>query len=136
MQKSMKDYYVYCLTTGYALFRGRARRREFWLFALASFLVSLILTVIEKTLLGGSDWLTTLYFIVVLVPTLAVGARRLHDIDRTGWWQLFLIVPIVGWIVIVAFACITGQPGENRFGPDPKADLTARSGPNPDSPAG
>jgi uncharacterized membrane protein YhaH (DUF805 family) len=136
MQKTMIEYYVYCLTQGYAKFQGRARRREYWLFFLANALVSIVLTLIESLVLGDASWLTTLYFIVTLIPNIAVGVRRLHDIDRTGWWYLIILVPIVGVIVLIVFAATAGNSGDNRFGPDPKAELTARSGSSPDSPAG
>jgi uncharacterized membrane protein YhaH (DUF805 family) len=122
MQKSIIDYYVYGLTKGYFLFSGRARRREFWLYALASVLVGLVLMLIENVALGGTEWLSWLYVIATLIPGIAVSVRRLHDIDRTGWWYLILLVPIVGVIVFFVFAATAGNPGENRFGPDPKAE--------------
>jgi uncharacterized membrane protein YhaH (DUF805 family) len=130
MEKSMKDYYVYGLTTGYALFRGRARRREYWLFFLASLLVSIAISLIESLVLGDASWVSAVYFIATFIPGIAVGVRRLHDIDRTGWWWLILFVPIIGIVVFVIFLATAGREGENRFGPDPKAMLDA----GPDAP--
>lgn len=122
MQKSIVDYYVYCLTKGYFQFSGRARRREFWLFALASLLVGLALTLIEQVALDGNEWISSLYVVATLIPGIAVSVRRLHDIDRTGWWYLIILVPIVGIIVLLVFDVTAGTPGDNRFGPDPKAE--------------
>ena len=69
---------------------------------------------------GGEGILTTIYGVLVLLPSWAVLFRRLHDTDRSAWWLLLLLIPIVGWIVILIFNCQSGTPGENRFGPDPK----------------
>lgn len=96
----------------YAEFNGRATRSEYWWFALAVFLVSLVLALISSTL-------TNLFSLATLLPSLAVGARRLHDTDRSGWWQLLWIIPIIGWIVMVVFLAQQGQSAENRFGAPP-----------------
>jgi uncharacterized membrane protein YhaH (DUF805 family) len=109
----------------YADFTGRARRREFWMFTLISALVSIVLALVDAAIFGtrssGTGFLGAVYGLAVLVPTLAVGARRLHDTDRSGWWQLIGIVPVVGIIVLIVFWARAGQPAPNRFGSDPKA---------------
>lgn len=96
----------------YAEFNGRALRSEYWWFALAVFLVSLVLTVISSTL-------SNLFSLATLLPSLAVGARRLHDTNRSGWWQLLWLIPIIGWIVMIVFLAQQGQDAENRFGAPP-----------------
>jgi uncharacterized membrane protein YhaH (DUF805 family) len=99
----------------YAVFKGRARRKEYWMFILVSFIISVALVIVQQVLLGRNDgMLYNIYQLAVLVPSIAVGVRRMHDTNHSGWW---LLLPIVNLI----FAIQDGQPGENRFGPDPKA---------------
>jgi uncharacterized membrane protein YhaH (DUF805 family) len=110
----------------YAVFSGRSRRKEYWYFVLFSLVVSLVLSAIDALLgtfsssanvglLGG------IYGLAIIIPSIAVSVRRLHDIDRTGWWVLISLVPVIGTIVLLVFAVLDGTPGENRFGPNPKA---------------
>ena len=106
------DNYVGVLKR-YAEFNGRARRQEFWLFALVSFIVSFILNFIGP--------LGYLYSLAVLVPSLAVGARRLHDTGRSGWFQLVGLIPLVGVIILIIFMAQESQPGENQYGSNPKS---------------
>jgi len=103
----------------YAAFSGRARRPEFWYFALFNILAGSVASVVDMILFGagsGVSPLNGIYGLAVLVPSIAVGARRLHDIDRSGWWQLIGLVPIVGLIVLIVFYCRRGTQGHNRFG--------------------
>lgn len=106
-------------------FSGRSTRSEFWLFILFQFLISLALVVLDQVLfrvpITSEDYgpLTIIGTLFHIIPTLSVAARRLHDTDKTGWWQLIGIIPIVGWIVLLVFVCTGSTPGENRFGPDP-----------------
>ena len=97
----------------YTVFTGRARRQEFWMFALINFIISFVLSFIGP--------LGYLYSLAVLIPCLAVGARRLHDTGRSGWWQLLALIPLIGAIVLIVFAAQDSQPGENQFGPNPKS---------------
>jgi len=110
----------------YTDFDGRARRKEYWMFALFNFLAIFALASFD-TLLGtmGSriGLLSGLYCLVIFLPSLAVAIRRLHDTNRTGWWVLFGIVPIVGAIVLLIFNVLDSQPGTNRFGISPKETL-------------
>ena len=99
----------------YATFTGRATRPEYWWFYLFTFLLTQGLAVIE-TVVGSPGVLSGLASLAVLVPMLSAGARRLHDTDRSGWWQLLWFVPIVGWIVVIVFLCQRGTEGANRFG--------------------
>ena len=109
----------------YAVFSGRARRMEYWYFVLFNLIVAFVLALID-TLLGTTTGVSSfgllsgIYGLAVLIPTLAVLVRRLHDIDRTGWWILINLIPLVGTIVLLVFALTPGTPGSNRFGLDPK----------------
>lgn len=113
----------------YTTFGGRSHRPEFWWFTLWSFIISLALTVAELALDIGNDWagpLTSVYGLLVLIPTLAVGARRLHDIGRTGWWQLLLLIPLVGLIILIVWWARDGEPQPNQWGPKPFAGAAPR----------
>lgn len=107
----------------YADFTGRARRSELWWFFLATTIGSGVLTVLDIALFSGLaeeiGVLSSLFGLAVLVPSIAVGARRLHDIDRSGWWQLLIFVPVIGWLVLLYFFVLKGTHGNNSFGPDP-----------------
>lgn len=106
-----------CLAN-YATFGGRARRPEFWWFMLFGLLGGLATAVLDAIVFGLVDVspLNSLFSLALLVPSLAAGARRLHDIGRSGWWQLIHLVPLVGQIVLIVFWCQRGTPGANRFG--------------------
>lgn len=116
------DWYFKVLRN-YVGFSGRARRKEYWMFILVNAILIGVLSVIDKMLgwqrAGGEGILATIYGILVLLPWWAVQFRRLHDTDRSAWWLLLLIIPVVGWLVILIFNCQRGTAGENRFGNDP-----------------
>ena len=117
------NYYFHVLGK-YAVFSGRASRKEFWLFWLVNLIISAALALFEgfNNLFPETNEsvLTSVYALAVLLPTLAVGARRLHDTGRTGWWQLIALIPLVGQIVLIVFLVQDGQAGGNQYGPDPK----------------
>lgn len=110
----------------YVVFGGRARRKEFWMFMLFSTIISLVLGMIDR--LAGMNFgpadsygvLSSIYGVAVLLPTLAVMWRRLHDTDRSGWWML-LYLTCIGIIVLIVFWAQEGTAGDNKHGPDPKA---------------
>ncbi|MBE7523737.1 MAG: DUF805 domain-containing protein [Burkholderiales bacterium] len=108
----------------YAQFSGRSRRSEYWYFVLFVVLIEIVLMGIERMLGFGSDggygMLSSLFALAMFIPHLAVGARRLHDTGRSGWWLLIGFVPIVGAIVLIWFFVQDGQPGSNAWGPNPK----------------
>ena len=109
----------------YAVFRGRARRREYWIFLAVNVMITIMLIMLDAAVGTfdaeiGLGLLSGVYTFAVLIPSLAVGARRLHDTDRTGWWLLISFIPVVGPIVLLVFLVLRGQIGPNRFGPDPK----------------
>jgi uncharacterized membrane protein YhaH (DUF805 family) len=97
----------------YAVFNGRARRKEYWIFVLTNAVVSFALMILDSVL-DGSGILTAIFGLSILVPNLAVSVRRMHDTNHSGW---FILVPIYNLIL----AAWEGQRGDNRFGADPKA---------------
>ncbi|UGY90294.1 DUF805 domain-containing protein [Streptomyces gobiensis] len=102
----------------YAVFNGRARRQEYWMFALISLVISIVLTIVDAVL--GTGFIVGLYSLAVLLPSLAVGVRRLHDTDRSGWWLLIALIPLVGVIILLVFLASDSTPQENSYGPNPK----------------
>ena len=118
------DWFVKCLMEKYADFEGRASRSEYWYFLLINILAYLGLAIVTVVLAGisGFDLLVavpTLYLFGTLIPGLAVTARRLHDTDRSGWWQLLNFVPF-GGIVLLVFCVQDSTFGRNNYGPNPK----------------
>lgn len=106
----------------YAVFNGRARRAEYWWFFLFSVIISIVLSVIDSFITGPQSIgiLGLIYSLAVLIPSIAVGIRRLHDTGRSGWWLLISFVPLIGAIVLIVFFVLDSQPGENQYGPNPK----------------
>ena len=116
----------------YAQFSGRSRRKELWMFALFNTIIGTVLYLIGFALAAAENSLSSvffgLYFIYVLaalVPGWAVGARRLHDTGKSGWWWLIVFVPFIGAIVLLVFFATDGQPGDNQYGPNPKTSAPA-----------
>ena len=111
------DWYLIALKK-YAVFSGRARRKEYWMFFLFNIIVGFVLGFIagiaQAALHINLGFLSVIYSLAVLIPSIAVGVRRMHDIGRNGWW---LICPIVGFV----FLFFNGESGENKYGQDPKA---------------
>jgi uncharacterized membrane protein YhaH (DUF805 family) len=108
----------------YVEFSGRARRQEYWMFFLISFIISTVLSGIDRAIGTNSSsggLLQGIYGLAVLLPTIAVNIRRLHDTNRSGWWVLLWLIPILGWIPVIVFLAQDGTPGDNKYGPDPKA---------------
>lgn len=100
----------------YATFTGRAARPEFWWFALFNVIASLVTGMVDQAVFGH-EVVSIVYALAVLLPGLAVAVRRLHDTDRSGWWLLIGLVPVIGWIVLVYWYASEGTPGANQFGP-------------------
>ncbi len=119
------DWYIGVLKK-YAVFNGRARRKEYWMFVLINFIVSIALGVVDGVLgtlsaETGMGLLGTVYSLAVLIPGIAVSIRRLHDTGRSGWWLLIGLVPLVGAIVLIVFCAMEGHAEENEYGANPKA---------------
>lgn len=109
----------------YATFEGRARRKEYWFFQLFNVLAVLVLALVDGatgtfSAEAGLGLLSGLYVLAILVPSIAVTVRRLHDTDRSGWWFLIGFVPLIGGLVLLVFALLDSTPGANRFGTNPK----------------
>lgn len=110
----------------YVTFHGRARRAEYWWFVLFAFLVSFAASIVDMALLGadlesGSVGIVGgLVSLALFLPSLAVAVRRLHDTDRSGWWVLTFLIPIVGFVMWLVFMLSDSNPLANRFGPSPK----------------
>ena len=100
----------------YATFSGRAPRSEYWYWVLAYVIVMTILTMVAPGPTGGPGVLSNIFALLILLPSIAVGARRLHDIDKSGWWMLLAFIPIIGTIILLIWYCTKGTLGPNRFG--------------------
>ena len=104
----------------YVTFRGRAPRSEYWYWVLFVLLVSIAAGILDAALfpLVEVSPLVSVAGLLFLLPGLVVSIRRLHDLDRSGWWYLILFIPLIGWVVLIIWACMRGTLGANRFGPD------------------
>jgi len=128
------NYYIECITKKYFQFRGRASRKEFWMFFLINFIIVLLIGMIEGAITGQpkqNSTLLTIYSLLLFFPYLAATVRRLHDTDKSAWWLLLCFLPIIGAIILLIFLITKGTPGPNRFGPDP---LTSNENNFPEEP--
>lgn len=122
------------VTTQYFAFDGRTRRRDFWYYVLAYFILFIIVAFVQSVLgmdayypgafgIGYSVHpLTSLLELALLLPSLGISVRRLHDTDRSGWWVLIGLIPVAGWLVLIYWYTQPGTAGANRFGTDPKVE--------------
>lgn len=121
----------------YVTFSGRAQRSEFWWFVLFVWLVSIVLSMVDSFVFGttvtteygfeastNTPIFSGLFSLAVLLPTISVAVRRLHDINRSGWWYWIALIPLIGFIVLIVFFATDGTRGANRFGADPKGGPT------------
>ncbi len=122
------DYAVQAVTKNFANFNGRARRKEYWGTMLVYIIVAVILSMLMNITFWISEYLSyffvlvaSIFYLATIVPILALTVRRLHDIDKSGWWYLISLVPIIGGIWLLILLCTEGTRGDNRFGADPKA---------------
>jgi uncharacterized membrane protein YhaH (DUF805 family) len=104
----------------YVNFNGRACRSEYWFWVLWMIILGIVTALIDHTVLSESEWspVNTIFNLATFLPSLAIGIRRLHDIDRTGWWTLIALT-VIGIILLLIWACMKGTTGPNRFGADP-----------------
>ncbi len=103
----------------YATFTGRARRQAYWMFFLFTVIISIVLGLVDRAI--GMNLLGMIYGLATLIPGIAVGVRRLHDTDRSGWWILVGLIPFIGWLILLYFMVQDGTPGDNQYGSNPKA---------------
>ncbi|MBF7049835.1 DUF805 domain-containing protein [Campylobacter volucris] len=116
------NYYLKCIKN-YANFNGRARRKEYWMFFLFNAIILLVIRILTIFAPNFFAIIEFLYSLFTFLPSIAVGARRLHDTNRSGWWQLLLLIPLIGIIILIVFYCFKGDSGENRFGSDPLQEV-------------
>ncbi len=109
----------------YAVFTGRARRKEYWYFLLFNIIISIILSAVDGMTGSynpqtGMGLLGTIYVLAILLPAVGVSIRRLHDTGRSGWWVLLSLIPLLGTIVLLVFMLQDSKPGSNQYGANPK----------------
>ena len=109
----------------YAVFTGRARRKEYWMFILFYTIFGLVVGIIDNVAglrLGPTPYgiISTIYSLAMFLPALAVLVRRLHDIGKSGWWMLISLIPLAGAIWLLVLVCLQGNSGTNKYGQDPK----------------
>ena len=111
----------------YATFSGRAPRSEYWYWKLFYVIVMCPLEIASRPVEDVSnialaiDVAYAMVALMLLLPSLSVGVRRLHDIDRSGWWMLLGLIPLIGWVILFVWSVTKGTSGDNRFGHDPLA---------------
>ena len=118
------NWYLKCWQQ-YADFSGRARRKEYWMFVLFNAIVAFVISFILGLIAGLTDIaalanLSYIYTLAVLIPSLAVCVRRLHDVGKSGWMYLIALIPVVGWIWLIVLFCTDSQKGSNKWGNNPK----------------
>ncbi len=125
----MKKYYLDILTNKYIDFSGRARRKEYWMWTLYVTLINILAMILDDMLglnfelLGedlGYGWLYLITGIINFIPGLSIVVRRLHDVGKSGWFFLIILIPIIGWIGILILLCSDGDKEENKWGTNPK----------------
>ena len=104
----------------YAVFNGRARRKEYWIFFLFNLMIVFVLGLIERLTHEGFQRLGVVYSLLVFLPGLGVAIRRLHDTGRSGWWLFMGLIPLIGGIIVLMFMLDDSDPAENKYGPNPK----------------
>lgn len=121
----MINWYKKVVFENYANFNGRARRAEYWWFALMNIIILIIAAILDNVL--GLNFqpapygiLYMIYAFAVLIPGIAVAVRRLHDVNKSGWFYFIILIPIIGAIWLLILFCTEGTKGENNYGPDPK----------------
>jgi len=122
------EWFIKCLKQ-YADFNGRARRKEYWMFTLFVVIFFIVAAILDN-LLGTTfkfagvsapyGWIYLLFAFAMILPSLAVVVRRLHDIGKSGWYYFLVFIPVVGGIILLIWYCKNSQPGENQYGPNPK----------------
>jgi uncharacterized membrane protein YhaH (DUF805 family) len=107
--------------SNYVNFSDRASRSEYWYWILFIILAEIVTSIIDYAI--GAQVVTGIFGLATFLPSLGLAIRRLHDLDRTGWWVLLWFIPIIGWIILLIWFCTRGTIGPNRFGPDPLSAL-------------
>ena len=121
------DWYVDVIKK-YAVFDGRANLKEYWFFVLFNVIITIVLGIIDRVIGTFSaeaqvGLFGTVYGLAIMLPSVAVGVRRLHDTDRSGWWLLLVFIPCIGVVVLILFLAQEGTSGQNRYGARPPSSL-------------
>ena len=120
MNNEFTKWFLLCVQNKYADFNGRARRKEYWMYVLVYIILNCIVGFIGGLL--GLPFLTGIFCLALLAPSLAVGVRRLHDVGKSGWWLLIGLVPVLGILYLLYLAAQDSQPSTNAWGANPKTD--------------
>jgi uncharacterized membrane protein YhaH (DUF805 family) len=122
-------YWYITVINQYFNFKGRSRRKEYWMYNLFNILFLLTAIILDNYLIGSTiegdipiGFLTFSYYFFVLIPTMALTVRRLHDIGKSGWYYLIALIPYIGGLILLLLMCINGEPKENKWGENPKID--------------
>ncbi len=116
------NYYSICLSK-FADFSGRARRREYWTFVLVNCLIAMLLLILGLAFgedSPASNIMVTIFYLIMLVPNLSVSVRRLHDIGKSGWYMFLSLIPLIGGLILLVWALMDSETGENLYGKNPK----------------
>jgi uncharacterized membrane protein YhaH (DUF805 family) len=119
VNKSPIEYYIQAFQK-YSQFSGRATRVEYWWFYLVTVAVSILASILDTILGIPFGLISVIYFFVSLIPSLAIQVRRLHDVDKSGWYMLLNFVIIIGWIWLLILNVLDSTPGDNKYGSNPK----------------
>lgn len=121
----MNKYFFSIYKNHYCDFKGRARRKEYWMFTLWIIIVAIIAAIIDVALgfPEGGPFVLILSLVSIL-PSLGLTVRRLHDINYSGWWYFINFIPLIGGLILLFLTIKKGDKGPNQYGPDPKADET------------
>jgi uncharacterized membrane protein YhaH (DUF805 family) len=105
----------------YANFEGRNTRTQYWMYMLFYLIFYVVCSIVDRVI--GTMIITLIFSLGLLVPSIAVATRRLHDTGRSGWWQLIALIPLLGTIVLIVFLAQDTTPSDNEYGPNPKAGV-------------
>ena len=114
------EWYMKALQN-YVGFSGRAQRKEYWMFFLGNVIILVGFGIVDAAVGLGAGLISALFSLAIFLPGLAVGFRRLHDVGKSGWWVLISLIPLIGALVLLYFLVLDGDPGDNHYGPNPKA---------------
>ena len=118
---SLNQFFVHPIKNHYFDFDGRSTVQQYWMFTLWYLIFSIVLGLVQLSEVATGLGLVT------FIPSLAIAARRLHDIGKSGWWQLLWLIPIIGWIILIVFLVTKGETGTNSYGEDPRSPSTSAS---------
>jgi uncharacterized membrane protein YhaH (DUF805 family) len=119
------EWYLKVVRDNYANFTGRARRQEYWMFVLFNMLFVIAIALVSGALIAMTEisafaGLYMIYILGIIIPSLAVAVRRLHDVGKSGWFYLIALIPLIGGIWLIVLFATEGDKGQNAYGPDPK----------------